>query len=271
MNLLARFDRSGQRSLYRPARTKTPNQSALAHSYLIGPLGDSQAFAAKLKKAVGYSVICLFFWSCPSAIVREVSQVVVDAVNTVLWAWTRAHIFNEVFRTILPTLTNGYTSTSIQFVAFGIRLCATADHGGPAIILRHMTKAVSFISLGKLLAMQAPATLGLAIYQIVNSSGGFIAAITDKKPRGNILTNLSDVSKHNKTTKPLSSQVFDPLVCNGNNFWGIIHGVFGPPRPLTKPGAFIAPPGIFVYLHSFILPFFDRFGGVSSLTVKAVA
>lgn len=259
-----------QGSLDRPTSFNPKKDSDLRDRYFLGPFRNRQTFTLKLKNVVAATVICLCHRSSPPAIIGRIPLVVINAIYRIFWPWFWPHVMHELFKAISPSVTNCYAAAAIVFVSGDIRIFTAVYDGCPYSILWRVRHAVRSIALNRPIARQTTTTFASALLQRPSANYAFVAAITKAKPHRTTVLRAY-ISKHDKTTKPLSGQVFDPLVCNGNNFWGIIHSVFGPPRPLTKPGTPQTSPGIFVYLHSFILPFFDRFGGVSSLTVKAVA
>lgn len=259
MKLAHTFGRS-QGSLNRPSCLQATSQGKPRYTYFSAPLRDSQSFALKFKESICPRIIRLLLWCGPPAILRKIPQIIVDAVDTIFRAWTRAHIVNEVFGAILPSFANGNTSTSIECVALRSRIGAAVNHRVPTVISRYVTKTKSCVSFRELLTMQATTALGFAMNHVVYVGNDFVAAITCKQPSGDIATVFANVTNSDKASESLAGNIFNLVSYrhNGRQIIGdnckkwelgsIIHSVFGPPRPLTKPGALVAPPGIFVRL-----------------------
>lgn len=248
----------------------------------FSPLLDGHALTLILKVAIATRVIQLFFQCCPStvrcpsfalallAMAAGVVTVSVNSINTIFMASTRlfAHIGKEVFKAVSPSIANANSAPSPILITSTASIGATPDDVHPTLPFRCTGHAMLSAGFQSMFSSQAAATLRSTRAQAAACDYGEMPAFALAEPQS-LFVSAANIAKHAKASKHLAGQVYYLLVCNRDDLWGIIHSVFGPPRPLTKPGAFIAPPGIFVCLHSFILAYFDRFGGVSSLTVKA--
>lgn len=50
------------------------------------------------------TIVRLFLGSCPSTVLRGIGAVYINAVNTVLWAWSWSHVIKKVFEGVKPTI-----------------------------------------------------------------------------------------------------------------------------------------------------------------------
>lgn len=94
----------------------------VVHSYMLGIVGEAHSFAVKFNPNSVLPVLSLIRHCRPSAIFREISEVIVNA----LYAHSMRslpHVFKEEFKTRKPPITHGYSSTPIlrPFGVFGVR------------------------------------------------------------------------------------------------------------------------------------------------------
>jgi hypothetical protein len=80
------------------------------------------------------SIVRLFFWSGPSAILRRVVAISVNAIYGVRWRGLLAHIFQEILKR-LPTLTNRDSLGSVVRPTNVLGIATTALHLAPSTIL----------------------------------------------------------------------------------------------------------------------------------------
>ena len=73
----------------------------------------------------------LFCFRSPSAIGRFVIPVVFDAVNGMIFRRSFAHIGKEVFKTMKPSFTDSYTTSTVIFPAYCIRIQTSFPHVDP--------------------------------------------------------------------------------------------------------------------------------------------
>lgn len=81
------------------------------------------------------SIGCLLSASSPSAVVRLIVAVVVDAVQCELRGRPLAHVRDKGENVISPTLANGYPSPTVILVTGMSRVVTTISHSRPSVIL----------------------------------------------------------------------------------------------------------------------------------------
>lgn len=83
--------------------------------------------------SAGRSVVILFFAGCPSAIFRLVISVVVDAVNG-LSRQRLSHIGKEIFKTVVPAITDRNASATVPGPVFIIAVPTSLSQSKPAVM-----------------------------------------------------------------------------------------------------------------------------------------
>lgn len=97
------------------------------------PLSDVHGSSIKGDMPVVSLVIGLLSITRPSAVIRRIWAVVVDALNgKAVWAWP--HISQEVFKRLLPAVTNRNTASSVSGIGRRFWVSATFDHAAPTLI-----------------------------------------------------------------------------------------------------------------------------------------
>lgn len=97
-------------------------------------LSPSNACNARLAFLVGSPVSGLCFKVCPSAIFWRVATPAIDAVKGQSF-WTLTHILKKV-KEVLPSITDGYSSTPVSWVIGLIRVLASRLHLDPSSVSR---------------------------------------------------------------------------------------------------------------------------------------
>ena len=78
----------------------------------------------------------------PAAVFGAVVSIVINAVNRVMLAWSRPHIFVKG-EEVVPSFANSNPSAAIVFVLMVIGIVAAPFHVSPVIVLRRIAQAVS--------------------------------------------------------------------------------------------------------------------------------
>ena len=117
-------------SFERNAATQSHPQRAVWHACDSGQLGDCHDVSVPSHSNVSARVECLVGIRGPSAILRRVRTVVVDAVNRVLQRRSRSHVGVER-GVVVPALADGNASAAVAriFVMLGIQ--ASLPHRQP--------------------------------------------------------------------------------------------------------------------------------------------
>ena len=80
------------------------------------PSGEGLCFTERGYVVVFACIVVLFLASSPFAIVRTISEVIVDAFNRVFFGRSSAHVFIETGKASLPRLADSYSAPSISRV-----------------------------------------------------------------------------------------------------------------------------------------------------------
>jgi len=83
------------------------------------------------QKSIASSISRVFLGRYPTAILRRVWSLIVNSINLMRIGGTSTHVSKEGFKTILPAIANGNTSTSIARIVKSIRIMATPFNSRP--------------------------------------------------------------------------------------------------------------------------------------------
>lgn len=217
----------GERLFERPTRSQAIAQSGLVDPDLFAPLRNREPLSIKFNETVGSHVICLLFGCSPLAVLWKISQVVVDTVYAIFWAWPWTHIVNKILETILPTLAYDDASTAIKMIPISGGILAAINHCRPAMKFSYMAKSVSFTSFCDLLAMQATATRSVAASHAIQPDLYYSAAIAAKKPKRLTNSVLLCIAKREQASESLAGKILRAL-WRSNKLWDFVKGyMFG--------------------------------------------
>lgn len=140
---------SGQRLLWCHACLQTPVVGVAADACSFKPFhqmrgvltdGDFCRWAANSWSLV----VVLFNTCCPSAVLRLVVPVVVDAVDRVRVARSSPHVFEEAFVGSLPAFTDTDPTRAVVLEELVFRVRATRQHVRPGTVLRRLFAVGAF-------------------------------------------------------------------------------------------------------------------------------
>lgn len=160
-------------------------------------------------------VVVLFLSCCPSAILRGVVTVVVDAVDAVLRAWTAPHVFEKVL-VGLPTFTDLNPPSSIVAERLVVGVVASPGQRGPrAVFGSHLTTAIGRFPVLELcvahsngeFTSEAPTGLGSTCCKRFTLHDCSVPAITLTDPLGMTVSPAGRSFKYNESAKPLTDDV----------------------------------------------------------------
>lgn len=131
----------------------------------------------------------LLFPRRPSAIAGSIIAISIDAINRVIFGGLFAHIRQECFKTIGPTITHFNATRSIQWIRNVSSVLAAINHTPPRVIFRRSFSisanrdgssvcSVGFFSCLDLVATAAKSIPGSEVW---NRNGLFLSAITITK------------------------------------------------------------------------------------------
>jgi hypothetical protein len=107
------------------------------------PLGDRQAFAIPFDESGQSSVSVLLDVIGPSAILRTVTLGILDAIDRVLWRWSRTHVSEEVLEST-PSVRNGKAFCAVSLKQQTVRITAALNDMRPDVVLLRVPHSVCF-------------------------------------------------------------------------------------------------------------------------------
>jgi hypothetical protein len=136
------------------------------------------------KPNIASLVSVLLLAGCPSAILRHVIAIVVDAVQamSMFRCWSQSHVSKERLKALAPFLANLDTSTTIAKKHGIVDIGATLEHVCPGIILGRITKPMCGKTCSSHITVQATTRLCVAVSERYSADYGSHTTITQTKP-----------------------------------------------------------------------------------------
>lgn len=166
-------------------------------------LGTSEMEAIKTLPLIGG----LFLHGCPSAIIRRVGTVVVDALKRMFRRGFWSHIGEEVSEGVSPTVADVDTSRAIvavKLTGFDVTTVITAV---PRYIFRRATSAMRDESNLGLVKHETAAAFRVPILQRISSYWKQFAALTTAHP-SKMFALVIVIIQRGQSSEPLTGQVF---------------------------------------------------------------
>lgn len=127
-------------------------------------------------------IVCLLLRGGPSAVLRLVISVVVDAVKRVRWGGPAPHICNEIGER-MPAFTNGDPSRPVKREFWIGRLFASVKHTSPsAVFWNFVGKAMCFVESPNSLCAETSARRTSAIEKVSLPDFALRSTLTLAKP-----------------------------------------------------------------------------------------
>lgn len=155
-------------------------------------------FSARCKKP---PIPVLFKLCSPTTITREVTSIIINAFNRMLWGWFSPHIIQKTRKTITPTIADHDSPTAIMFEGSKIGIIATLNHCCPRMIFRTTTTSMLPVTT------MATTALRVTMSKIISLTKRFGSTITKAMPKNVTTFGTPPFSKCLKHTKSLSSKV----------------------------------------------------------------
>lgn len=191
------------------------------------PVLNTQGFTLVGEPEVSPSVSCLFSSSSPSAVLRGVGAVVVDALDRVFGGWFPTHIGQEVRVGSSPTGADNDPTAAVILPGGVVGVVATVVDMFPTSVLRAPAISVG----GAMFPMETPAGLGTPVSEGRPPDFFLDAAIAPTPPHDTLPSSLASIPQDNKAPESLPGKVFDGhtrLLTQGAGF---------PPSPELLGGA----------------------------------
>jgi len=152
----------------------------------------------------------LFIVACPSAVVRPVVTIGINAINAVRGGWPFAHVGKE-HAEIVPLFANPDTPATVVFEPSGARIVAPLTHIVPAEVCGIANQPMLCDGFGAPINKPTPAAFSVPVIKICSRHLGDVPALTDAVPAPELspidVTEVSD----SKLAELLSGKVFEIL------------------------------------------------------------
>lgn len=142
----------------------------------------------------------------PTAIVRRVWAIVVDAVNGVLRRRLRSHVGQESLEGVAPTVTDSDATPAIVLKSRRVRIQATSFHGFPCSMFWSACQAVNLVGFGCTLLLVAAAACVFTNAQVVTLSDRRIAAVAGTQPP-QLVSASTKAFNDNESSEPFSGEI----------------------------------------------------------------
>jgi len=180
----------------------------------LTPFEQRKGFTVMRDKGIVSAVILLNKPISPTAIIRRIAEIAVDAVQSVFKGWARSHIGIEILKRIQPTITYGNTASSIARVRTALWISASPFHHAPDIVFAGLGHTVSDSALsdciGSNLFLQTSATLSVSTNETATGNNGCISAFADNFPSCVAVAGISETlsaTHDSPTAKVLTSHI----------------------------------------------------------------
>lgn len=156
------------------------------------------------------TVVHLLFLCGPSAILRFIVPVIVNAIKGMLRRRFTAHIMKEIFKTVFPCPANSYSSAPIISPIFVISIMATIFHTFPGFVFCAPTSSARlpmFDPSFPRFETKTTTTFASPSGQRRCKNSSLIPAFAQTSPSREPSTTIRSTRKCNQTPKALASQV----------------------------------------------------------------
>jgi hypothetical protein len=147
------------------------------YAHLFTPLFKSEGVSIKAVKTRRSPISYLLGPRCPSAVIRLIVAVIVNALNAHP-VRRLTHISKEIVKAF-PPITHGYASSSVVLKDVAVFVLASLAHPTPNIVSRSPRQTVPF---GGAFCQKAAAGLGFASSDISAIALNNVAALAPKAP-----------------------------------------------------------------------------------------
>lgn len=207
-------------SLSRTRKPQTPSR--------VGPAGDFGSLFWRLPHSCGMAtpgqlfkvfISCLFCGGGPSAVVRRIRAVVVDAVKRMAAGRAASHVGQKRLKRVTPPIAYANTATAIALVVAVAGIGASRFHALPNLVLgcRLALRALAVCFVRPALAMfttQTAAPHRFASAQIPGPDRDLSAAVAATQPKtchAPIAANVRNSLNRNQSAEPLIGQITKAL------------------------------------------------------------
>lgn len=197
--------RSGQGFVNCPTLRQSRNDRSTRDTCAPGPILDAHGLAIHGEKARFARVQNLLSARSPSAVVRRIRAVVVDAVDRMVLRWPRTHVGKKVSERVAPTFADENASASVVGIGDVVPVVAASVHGHPRQMFRRVCQTVRSRGANKSLAPKA-ATTPRSLSEFCSPDLGLCPTIALAQPEQ--LAVDRSAAQRNESAEALSGYVF---------------------------------------------------------------
>ena len=191
-----------------PAIAYSVNDCVVTNSIHGSPVRYAEAQAIVFKKYVLSCVSGLLAFCSPSAIVREVSKVIVDSIYGVSFRRAASHVSKKVFKAIEPPVAHSYSTPSVVFVGGGVFVCTSNPDAVPNVIDGSFAHPMRLSGGLSNLVMDATAGLSVARNKSVCLDNNAVTAIACAVPSDSSASGIFRSGCCNKSPVPDASVIY---------------------------------------------------------------
>jgi hypothetical protein len=125
---------TGKSAFWRNAALKASEQSTVVNTKMPGPIGYAHCLAIVGDIVILARIVALFSAGSPSAIVRGVRPVIVNALDRMLRRWPLSHVGEEVVEGRVPSLAHDNPAPAIVRVDMGVGIVASGADASPYLV-----------------------------------------------------------------------------------------------------------------------------------------
>lgn len=176
-------------------------------SNYFGPFRDWQCFVANSYVVVVTSIIGLFLVCCPSTVFWIIAAIIVYSFQCMFSCRTKSHIRKEIFKRVLPTLTDCYSSTTVTMKSFVVGFVTTVFHVLPRLVFCGFRHTMCLASQSCLFGGKTSTASSPSVCQLASIHYCGFSAITGTHPKIATVT-FTVYTYCSEITKAFPSQIF---------------------------------------------------------------
>jgi len=169
---------------------KSITQRTARHTYFCGPFRQRTGYAVIGKAAATSCIIALHVGCRPTAIIRRIPFIIINAVKTGI-GWTVSHIGPEILKRV-PSFAYGYAPAAVILVSRIVDIFTSQQHMIPRPICggsSSLPMRSAFVTLPTATAFSMPRTKMFAIYNRMVST---FALTQPKRPTSSLFNIAQD-------------------------------------------------------------------------------
>lgn len=133
-----------QSAFNRPSVKESPSECVLVDADSLPPSRQCMRFVIVGHKFIAPSIASLLFWGSPTTISRFIISIFVwVAIQCVNIARRFAHIGQEVFKRVQPSIANSYSTTAVIVIIAVTRVKTSFFHAAPRFVYSRFVVAMS--------------------------------------------------------------------------------------------------------------------------------